>query len=62
MKVELKNRREQVSNGPYNRFLYALQATESKRQYPKRLVVFLNFIGMAGSTLEEEPKTYSQNF
>jgi hypothetical protein len=53
MAVELKNQREQVSNGPYNRFLYALKAPESKRQYPKRLAVFLNFIGIEGSTIEE---------
>lgn len=38
---------------PYNRFLYALKAPESKRQYPKRLEVFLNFINVEGSSLEE---------
>jgi hypothetical protein len=54
MTVELKNHREQVSNGPYNRFLYALKAPESKRQYPKRLEVFLNFLKIEGSTLEEK--------
>jgi hypothetical protein len=53
MTVELKKPREQVSNGPYNRFLYALKAPESKRQYPKRLEVFLIFIKIEGSTLEE---------
>ncbi len=53
MTVELKNKREQISNGPYNRFVYALKAPESKRQYPKRLEVFLNFINIEGSTLEE---------
>ncbi len=53
MTVELKNPREQVSNVPYNRFLYALKAPESQRQYPKRLEVFLKFIDMKGSNLEE---------
>jgi hypothetical protein len=53
MTVELKKPREQVSTGPYNRFMYALKAPESKRQYPKRLEVFLNFMKIEGSNLEE---------
>ncbi len=52
MAVELK-KPKQIMSGPYNRFLYALKAPESKRQYPKRLEVFLNFINIEGSTLEE---------
>lgn len=38
---------------PYNRFLYALKAPETKRQYPKRLEVFLNFIEIPEGTTEE---------
>ncbi len=52
--VELKKSKAQLSNGPYNRFLYALKAPESKRQYPKRLEVFLNFIDIEGSNLQEK--------
>ena len=52
MAVVLK-KSKQIMSGPYNRFLYALKAPESKRQYPKRLEVFLNFINIEGSTLEE---------
>ncbi len=33
--------------------LYALKAPESKRQYPKRLEVFLNFIDIEGLNLQE---------
>ncbi len=33
--------------------MYALKAPESKRQYPKRLEVFLNFVNMGGLNLEE---------
>ena len=33
--------------------MYALRAPESKRQYPKRLEVFLIFIKIEGSTLKE---------
>ncbi|HXS60523.1 MAG TPA: hypothetical protein VN703_06905 [Candidatus Sulfopaludibacter sp.] len=52
MAVELK-KPKQITSGPYIRFLYALKAPESKRQYPRRLEVFLNFINIPGSTLEE---------
>jgi hypothetical protein len=38
----------------YNRFLYALKAPESKRQYPKCLEVFLNFIDIEGLNLQEK--------
>lgn len=41
----------QVSSDPYNRFLYALKAPESKRQYSKRLKVFLNFMNIECSNL-----------
>ncbi len=54
MTVELKKSREQVLEGPYNRFLYALKAPESKRQYPKRLEVFLHFINIEGLNLQEK--------
>jgi hypothetical protein len=54
MAVELKKSKAQVSNGPYNRFLYALKGPESKIQYPKRLEVFLNFINIEGSNLQEK--------
>jgi hypothetical protein len=53
MTLELK-KPKQISSNPYNRFLYALKAPESKRQYPKRLEVFLNFVNMTGSNLDEK--------
>jgi hypothetical protein len=53
MAVELK-KPKQILSGPYNRFLYALKAPESKRQYPKRLEVFLNFIDIQGLNLQEK--------
>jgi len=51
MEIELKKPKQTLN--PYNRFLYALKAPESKRQYPRRLWVFLNFMNIRGSTLEE---------
>ncbi len=53
MATQLKSQ-EQVLSVPYNRFIYALKAPESKRQYPKRLEIFLNFINIEGSNLQEK--------
>lgn len=38
---------------PYDNFLYALKAKETKRQYPHRLDKFLVFLGFQG-TIEEK--------
>ena len=38
---------------PIVNFLFALKAPESKRQYPKRLEIFLNFLKLDG-TFEEK--------
>ena len=42
-----------VALTPYENFLFALKAKESKRQYPHRLDKFLTFIGLHG-TIEEK--------
>ena len=34
---------------PLTNFLFALKAPETKRQYPKRLEVFLDFLNLEGS-------------
>jgi hypothetical protein len=39
---------------PYQRFIYALRAPESKRQYPKRLQIFLDYLKIQGLTIEEK--------
>jgi hypothetical protein len=44
----------QVVDSPYFRFIYALKAPETKRQYPKRLEVFLDYLQLSGSTVEEK--------
>ena len=38
---------------PYENFLYALKANETKRQYPNRLDKFLTFMELQG-TIEEK--------
>jgi hypothetical protein len=37
----------------YERFMYALNSNESKRQYPKRLQKFLDFINISNGSIEE---------
>ena len=44
---------ESQSNAYFN-FIYALKAAETKRQYPKRLEVFLDYLKLKGSTIEEK--------
>lgn len=38
---------------PYDNFLYALKAKETKRQYPHRLDKFLQFMGFQGTIQEK---------
>lgn len=42
---------------PIANFLFALKSSESKRQYPKRLEIFLNFLNLDG-TFEEKAITF----
>jgi len=38
----------------YNKFLYALNSASTKRQYPKRLENFLDFLKMDGETIAKK--------
>ena len=42
----------------YFRFIYALKAPETKRQYPKRLEVFLDYLKLQGTTIEEKANEF----
>ena len=42
----------------YFRFIYALKAPETKRQYPKRLEVFLDYLKLDGNTIEEKANKF----
>lgn len=53
MTIELKGSYKPLSTNPYNRFMYALKAIETRRQYPKSLGVFLDFIQVDGISVEE---------
>lgn len=45
---------------PITNFLFALKASETKRQYPKRLEVFLDFLGLEGN-FEDKALTFYEN-
>lgn len=47
-----------VALTPYENFLYALKAEETKRQYPHRLDKFLTFMGLQGTIPEKYSKLY----
>ena len=51
-----------ADDDPVSNFLFALKAPESKRQYPKRLEVFLDFIGLKDKGTFEEKALYFYNF
>lgn len=43
---------------PYQKFIYALNAPESKRQYPRRFQVFLNYLKINELTIEEKTNSF----
>lgn len=47
-----------MMDSPYFRFIYALKAPETKRQYPKRLEVFLDYLKLQGSTVEAKANQF----
>jgi hypothetical protein len=49
----LGNQGSPLSLSPYHKFMYALNSKESKRQYPKRLQRFLDFIDIRSGSIEE---------
>ena len=38
--------------------LYALEASETKRQWPGRLKIFLDFLKLDGTTMDEKAKEF----
>jgi len=49
-----------IAEDPMAVFLYALKSPESKRQYPKRFKMFLDFLGFGG-VLEEQVNKFRRN-
>jgi hypothetical protein len=54
--LELELEQEQLT--PYDNFLYALKAKETKRQYPHRLDKFLDYMGLKGTVEEKCTQLY----
>jgi integrase len=50
---DLEMQKSPLSFSPYEKFMYALNSRESKRQYPKRLQMFLDFINIRSNSIEE---------
>jgi hypothetical protein len=46
-------------HSPIYSFMYALKSSEARRQYPKRLKMLFDFIGLHGS-LEEQATEFSE--
>lgn len=55
MLTTTKNEFQQIEDDPLAMFMYGLKAKESRRQYPRRLKVFMDFCGLEGS-LEDQAK------
>jgi hypothetical protein len=49
-----------IAKDPMAVFLYAVKSPESKRQYPRRFKMFLDFLGLAGS-LKEQAEEFLKN-
>ncbi|HXT83236.1 MAG TPA: hypothetical protein VN704_02725 [Verrucomicrobiae bacterium] len=47
--MNIENSEYNVDSNPLTNFLFALKAPETKRQYPKRLEVFLDFLNLDGT-------------
>jgi hypothetical protein len=54
---ELITQEQQHGQSPIYSFMYALKSTEARRQYPKRLKMFYDFLGLPGS-LEEQASDF----
>ena len=56
---ELENRNP-LNFSPYEKFMYALKSKESKRQYPKRLQIFFDFISIKSDSIEKNCNGYGE--
>jgi hypothetical protein len=53
---DLKQLQEKAQS-PVDSFLYALKSSEARRQYPKRLKLLFDFLGLSGP-FEEQAKAF----
>lgn len=50
--------REGPRSDPMAAFTYALKASESKRQYPRRFKIFLDYLNLKGTLVEQAEQFY----
>ena len=55
---EQQNQTNQMKKNPMTVFTYALKAPESRRQYPRRLKIFLDYLGLEGNIEEQAEQFY----
>lgn len=58
--MSLQNNTEATIIDPIFNFLYALKTPETKRQYPKRFEIFLNFLSLSGDLNEKALQFYQK--
>lgn len=57
---EQQNQNHKNKKNPMTVFTYALKAPESKRQYPRRLKIYLDYLGLEGGLEEQAEQFYSK--
>jgi hypothetical protein len=55
---EQQYRTHQVKKNPMTVFTYALKAPESKRQYPRRLKIFFDYLDLEGNLQQQAEQFY----
>jgi hypothetical protein len=56
-KEAITQKQQQAQSPVLYSFMYALKSTEARRQYPKRLKMLFDFLGLPGS-IEEQAKDF----
>ena len=55
---EQQGQGQKTRKNPMTVFTYALKAPESKRQYPRRLKIYLDYLGLKGNIEEQAEQFY----
>jgi len=60
-KDEKRYGQQQEIQDPLTAFMYGLKAPETKRQWPRRLKIFLDYIMLDGGTFEQKARQFLEN-
>ena len=68
LKEDIENERflkqeqqEEEEEDPMANFIYALKAAGTKRQWPRRLKIFFDFLDLSSDVLEEQAREFVKN-